>query len=562
MEQSSDTIIDLKGNALPGVAIRVFADDGSLAQLFSDNGLTPVSNPTYTDQNGRYVFYAANGRYTTRIEPPDGTEYEGREMVLFDPQDNGAEMLAFIQAGGGAVPRSLESKSREVLSVLDFMTEEQRLDVLNGVGALDVQYAVQAAVSAAQNRPNGAAVFAPGGRYRLSAPVLLNLAKSLVFFGDGKATQFFGATAFGYIFEITTSSNNAYGSVFRDFMVSPALTGRTSGIKATNANAFVFRDVTLQGQDNPMSFASSYAVRISCTFDVAASEAIKFTTSAHHANLEGSKFYSCGIINSKPAVSFEVASNNLILDNTDFEVNYQAFSLNNCTSVSIKNCYIEYNKVNDIAFVGTCVGVSMTDGWIYAGDTPFTIGNVDGMEFKRQTVGKVVNVGSGVANLDCGGNALVPGGAVNVNYVVKQASASGANPVTLPEGPDPDIQFRMSSKGAADIVGYTGSQGVLAFVAIHVPGAVNYVRFEPATTGVPASVRGFGEANAGLRLIARGTGIINAASAFRFDGNVGFYGTAPVAKPAITGSAGGNAAVASIAAALAALGLVTNNTTA
>lgn len=88
MEQSNNTIIDLKGNALSGVAVRVFAQDGSLAELFSDNGLTPVSNPVFTDPNGRYWFYAANGRYTTQIEAPDGAEYPGEDLVLFDPADS------------------------------------------------------------------------------------------------------------------------------------------------------------------------------------------------------------------------------------------------------------------------------------------------------------------------------------------------------------------------------------------------------------------------------------------------------------------------------------------
>lgn len=44
--------------------------------------------------------------------------------------------------------------------------------------------------------------------------------------------------------------------------------------------------------------------------------------------------------------------------------------------------------------------------------------------------------------------------------------------------------------------------------------------------------------------------------------NVGFYGTAPGAKPTITGSRGGNAALASLLTALAGLGLITDSTTA
>jgi len=43
---------------------------------------------------------------------------------------------------------------------------------------------------------------------------------------------------------------------------------------------------------------------------------------------------------------------------------------------------------------------------------------------------------------------------------------------------------------------------------------------------------------------------------------VGFYGASPASKPSVTGSRGGNAALASLITALATLGLVTDNTTA
>lgn len=43
---------------------------------------------------------------------------------------------------------------------------------------------------------------------------------------------------------------------------------------------------------------------------------------------------------------------------------------------------------------------------------------------------------------------------------------------------------------------------------------------------------------------------------------IGFYGTAPIAKPTASGSRGGNAALASLLTALANLGLITNSTTA
>jgi hypothetical protein len=53
------------------------------------------------------------------------------------------------------------------------------------------------------------------------------------------------------------------------------------------------------------------------------------------------------------------------------------------------------------------------------------------------------------------------------------------------------------------------------------------------------------------------------AGALNHDGSTaGFYGTAPITKPAVTGSRGGNAALASLLTALANLGLITDSTTA
>jgi hypothetical protein len=52
------------------------------------------------------------------------------------------------------------------------------------------------------------------------------------------------------------------------------------------------------------------------------------------------------------------------------------------------------------------------------------------------------------------------------------------------------------------------------------------------------------------------------ATGAKFDLPVGFNNTTPVAKPTITGSRGGNAALASLLAALAATGLLTDSTTA
>jgi len=51
------------------------------------------------------------------------------------------------------------------------------------------------------------------------------------------------------------------------------------------------------------------------------------------------------------------------------------------------------------------------------------------------------------------------------------------------------------------------------------------------------------------------------SSTVAFVGNIGFYGQNPQAKPNVTGSKGGNAALASLLSALNTLGLVTDTTT-
>jgi hypothetical protein len=82
----------------------------------------------------------------------------------------------------------------------------------------------------------------------------------------------------------------------------------------------------------------------------------------------------------------------------------------------------------------------------------------------------------------------------------------------------------------------------------------------PGTTGGTAFVQ------PGTGTVPGESHIRNSAGANRIrvggvaDG-VGFHGTAPIAKPTVTGSRGGNAALASLLTALANYGLITNSTT-
>lgn len=54
------------GNAAAGVEFNVYNASGGLADIYAQDGSSPISqtSPLVTDSNGRYEFYAANGRYS------------------------------------------------------------------------------------------------------------------------------------------------------------------------------------------------------------------------------------------------------------------------------------------------------------------------------------------------------------------------------------------------------------------------------------------------------------------------------------------------------------------
>lgn len=68
-----------------------------------------------------------------------------QELDLFS-QNSGASLIGFVQDGIGAVMSSVQDKLRDTVSVLDFMTEEQRVDVIAGAHNVDVSAAVQKAI--------------------------------------------------------------------------------------------------------------------------------------------------------------------------------------------------------------------------------------------------------------------------------------------------------------------------------------------------------------------------------------------------------------------------------
>lgn len=102
---------------------------------------------------------------------------------------------SFLAAGAGAVPRSYLERGREHLSVKDFGAA--------GDGVADATAALQAALAALPAA--GGRLYLPAGRYRVTAPLVLD--KPGVVFGDGPASVIVTTAAAGDV--LTLAAANA-----------------------------------------------------------------------------------------------------------------------------------------------------------------------------------------------------------------------------------------------------------------------------------------------------------------------------------------------------------------
>lgn len=94
-----DVVQDRNGTAISGAYVAVYDSNNALATIYSDDGITTTPNPTITNSDGEYQFYAANGKYSIVIT---ATGYTGQTIpgvVLFDASDT-ATAAAYLQSTG------------------------------------------------------------------------------------------------------------------------------------------------------------------------------------------------------------------------------------------------------------------------------------------------------------------------------------------------------------------------------------------------------------------------------------------------------------------------------
>ena len=124
----------------------------------------------------------------------------------------------FIQAGTGAVQRTVESKLQDVVSVLDFIPQSEHAAIKNGTSTYNATAAIQAAIDYAYTftgvgplYTGGATVFFPHGIYKLGATLTT---KSGVNLYAERGTIFTRSTNYGNTFVLTNAAHCSFENIF------------------------------------------------------------------------------------------------------------------------------------------------------------------------------------------------------------------------------------------------------------------------------------------------------------------------------------------------------------
>lgn len=164
------------------------------------------------------------------------------DTVLAEFSDSsGSSLVGFLQAGSGATSRTVQSKLRESVSVLDFGADS--------TGAADSTTAIQSAINSGAAR-----IYFPAGTYKISSALLIT--SPVLLCGDGPKSSVIrqtGATANGLNFDFPSL---VQGGGVVDLSVEAGAGWVTSGFQGSGSTGIGIRVKNSNGK----FFATNYGV--------------------------------------------------------------------------------------------------------------------------------------------------------------------------------------------------------------------------------------------------------------------------------------------------------------
>lgn len=286
-----------------GASVTVYAADGGLATLYSDNGTTQAPNPLTTDLNGGFAFYAADGVYSLKIEGSGIATQTVTGILLEDPADG----VAVLASAVGAALIGWNNGGTKI-------TAEQALDILyHGVanitnprfsggadktGVADCGPAIQAALDYL-NSLGGGVLFIPLGTFRKAdtSATLVNYS-NIVWRGLGDGSVILhDDTVVNARCDLVTSSNTS-NIGFEDFRITGTAlthlseTNQSQTFSGSTITGLRMTNVTIE-KVRFMATSFSYvndAVISGCRFRYCVRDGARFTNS-YNVRIEGNHFF-------------------------------------------------------------------------------------------------------------------------------------------------------------------------------------------------------------------------------------------------------------------------------
>lgn len=231
-----------------------FVRDGNVSDIYiSENNYSITAK----DKNGNLIFYKGSvDNDASSINVSNGGANYSTVQEFADYVKNfltnlgssiGSSLVGFLQSGTSAVPRTVQDKAREVVSVFDFMTSAQKADVMantaasNLAAALDVTAAIQAAINYVATRALvGGAVYFPPGSYKISSTIYSygsGQVGQVGLIGSGKfATRFFPSGDFTAINIVSSYVDSGEFSVEWPVTASAAIPSSRIAVEFAGAN--------------------------------------------------------------------------------------------------------------------------------------------------------------------------------------------------------------------------------------------------------------------------------------------------------------------------------------
>lgn len=574
MQKYQNSIQDLKGNAVAGASIAVYIfGTASLATIYSDNGVTVIPpGELLSDAEGEFAFYAANGRYNVQVVATGLASQTTYDVLLFDPEDAGITSVKNYGAVGDGVTD-------------DTAAIQAGIDAISTAGGGTLLFPEGTYIVAGLQIK--ASVYLQGSGERATTLKLKNSANTYLIADTRYVNNVLYSSGPYGISNLTLDGNNAnntsgscliiqtYASTFRDLtiwnapehgVITTTVTANGSNILNTvpdnrfeNCHFQYNKKCGVYGKDNNNILADQ--MFLGCTW-FANGQSGFYQVLIDRAPgwiFSDCRWYS-GYQGDIDAYKWDRGQ----ITGCNFELNAQSAPNTGAVFASLRVRSISSQGVGTVTgnvFYLSASNATATDIYcgVYLDAAPQNFA-VTGNAFRAETLTNKF--------------AIQNNGSLSPTGVVKENSFSGFTLAQYGTG------YATLVKSSAKRYAYGNDFTTYANNFTFLPATANesmQVQVAPDGSGAFSAVFAYNgsnidntgyvgmdisTSNARIFTDKRGTGTATALIVQKSGGTLGFLGTGGVTKQTITGSRGGNVALASLLTALASHGLITDSTTA